>query len=210
MLKRIDSYHIKGLLVTAILLLLSACTANSVTSSDKDQAKVEIAKDVWVTLPTPNQLGYDLTASQLISVTYQDSNNQLPTQLQVSDNTLVLAGFSSWGTRILSLQYADNQIDSHVMTGLGNTLPKPQQVLFNLMITLWPIEVWQQPLSQLGWRLTQTDDPSSQGKQRQLIDDKGQVVADIHYQNQNALKGDITFINPSLGFTIKIKTLQYK
>ena len=220
MLKRINKYKLQGFSRTLsfifhsfILLsftILTGCSSLTSNGPEKAQAKVEIEKGVWVALPAPRDLGYSLSASQLISVSYQNTTNQLPTQLQVSDDKVVLAGFSSWGSRILSLEYANNQIDSHVMAGLGGVLPQPEQVLFNLMITLWPVEVWQPSLSKIGWTLTEKNHDDSQGKRRQLLNDKGEVVADIHYQNNNALKGDITFINPSLGFTIKIKTLQYK
>ena len=220
MIKRINNYVLTRFSRSSNLIILSFMTLSfalltgcaSLTSNDAEttQAEVEIAKGVWVGLPAPRDLGYSLSASQLISVSYQNTTNQLPTQLQASDDKVVLAGFSSWGSRILSLEYANNQIDSHVMAGLGGVLPQPEQVLFNLMITLWPIEVWQPSLSKIGWTLTEENNDSSQGKHRQLRNDKGEVVADIHYQNINPLKGDITFINPLLGLNIKIKTLQYK
>ncbi|MBD1572691.1 DUF3261 domain-containing protein [Vibrio sp. S17_S38] len=196
--------------MTLSFALLTGCASLTSNDAETTQAKVEIAKGVWVALPAPRDLGYSLSASQLISVSYQNTTKQLPTQLQVSDDKVVLAGFSSWGSRILSLEYANNQIDSHVMSGLGGVLPQPEQVLFNLMITLWPVEVWQPSLSKIGWALTEKNNDGSQGKHRQLSNDKGEVVADIHYQNINPLKGDITFINPLLRLNIKIKTLQYK
>ena len=106
MLKRINKYKLQGFSRTLsfifhsfILLSFTILTGfSSLTSNgpEKAQAKVKIEKGVWVALPAPRDLGYSLSASQLISVSYQDSTNQLPTQLQVSDDKLVLAGFSSW------------------------------------------------------------------------------------------------------------------
>ena len=40
----------------------------------------------------------------------KNQSNQLPIQLQITQDKLVLAGFSSWGTRLLSLTYQDNQL----------------------------------------------------------------------------------------------------
>ncbi len=116
--------------------LLSACSLVPKQSTPS----VEIEKGVSVALPAPNDLGYHLTASQLITATWtaegKERQEQLPVQLQVNSNDVTLAGFSSWGTRILSLNYNGEQINTEVLTGLDGTLPEPEQVLFNLMITL--------------------------------------------------------------------------
>ena len=86
-------------------------------------------------MPLPAELEYSFTASQLISATWQDDTQQLPVQVEVTPDKVVLAGFSSWGTRILSLQYQNQAIETQVLSGLGATLPQPEQVLFNLMLT---------------------------------------------------------------------------
>ena len=71
-------------------------------------------------------------------------------QLQVTSNEVVLAGFSSWGTRVLSLSYGGEQIQTEVLNGLQGSLPQPEQVLFNLMITLWPSSAWEGSLNELN------------------------------------------------------------
>ncbi len=169
---------------------------------------IEIAPNVNVTIPTPADLGYRLTASQLISAQWNTSQQeqqqqQLPVQLEVNKDKLALAGFSSWGARILTLSYQNQIIDASVLTGLEATLPQPEQVLFNLMITLWPVESWQPHLSHINWRLVESN------HQRQLFDDKGTLVADIHYQASPYLEGPITFSNHQLGYTITITTLSH-
>ena len=199
-----------------LLVSLTACLTHSNTSSSnssEENNRIQIADDTWVALPQPSDLGYTLTASQLLSVRYIDQtkknqSNQLPIQLQITQDKLVLAGFSSWGTRLLSLTYQDNQLDTYVMAGLGNTLPKPEQVLFNLMITLYPLDVWQPRLQQTGWTLTEQQ--TEKTKQRTLFDNHGKLIAEINYASFDPLKGDITFINHALDFTIVIKTLQYQ
>ena len=192
------SYH--GLIGLLSVLLVSGCTTIQVPQPNQ----VNIAPNTLVTLPTPAQLGYSLTASQLITATWQQTSHQLPVQLQVTPQALALAGFSSWGSRILSLDYTDQHITTYVMPGLGSTLPDPKQVLFNMMITLWPLDAWQQPLQHIGWQLKQTS------HQRQLINNKGVVVAEINYQNIHKLTGTITFTHHRPNYTITIKTLHYQ
>ena len=186
--------------VTLVGVMLSAC---SMVSQQPTGASVSINNDTELALPLPAELGYSLTASQLISATWETDMQQLPVQVEVTADKVVLAGFS-WGTRILSLQYQNQVIDTQVLSGLGATLPQPEQVLFNLMLTLWPTEAWTQPLQTIGWHLVDTDNT------RTVFDDDQQAIIRIEYQakaNEPKLSGDIVFKHLIQGYTITIQTL---
>ncbi|OBT20805.1 hypothetical protein A9266_12245 [Vibrio tasmaniensis] len=192
---------IKIALAVGLGLLLSAC---SMVSQQPTGASVAIDKDTELALPQPAELGYSFTASQLISATWQDDTQQLPVQVEVTPDKVVLAGFSSWGTRILSLQYQNQAIETQVLSGLGATLPQPEQVLFNLMLTLWPIEAWAQPLQGIGWHLVDTDNS------RTVFDENQQAIIQIDYQTDpgtHKTAGDIVFKHLTQGYTITIQTL---
>ncbi|MEZ8346770.1 DUF3261 domain-containing protein [Vibrio splendidus] len=187
--------------VTLVGIMLSAC---SMVSQQPTGASVSINNDTELALPLPAELGYSLTASQLISATWETDTQQLPVQVEVTADKVVLAGFSSWGTRILSLQYQNQVIDTQVLSGLGATLPQPEQVLFNLMLTLWPTEAWTQPLQTIGWHLVDTDNT------RTVFDDDQQAIIRIEYQakaNEPKLSGDIVFKHLIQGYIITIQTL---
>ncbi|MGF1744929.1 DUF3261 domain-containing protein [Vibrio minamisatsumaniensis] len=182
-------------------LVLSAC---SMTSQQPTGASVFINDDIQLALPQPDQLGYSLIASQLISATWQNDTQQLPVQVEITEGKVVLAGFSSWGTRILSLQYQNQQIDTQVLSGLGAALPQPEQVLFNLMLTLWPAEAWAKPLQHIGWHLVDTQTT------RTVFDDNQQAIIRIDYQataGEPKVSGDIIFKHLLQGYTITIQTL---
>ncbi|WP_373937629.1 DUF3261 domain-containing protein [Vibrio kanaloae] len=192
---------LKVTFVTLVGVLLSAC---SMVSQQPTGASVSINNDTELALPLPAELGYSLTASQLISATWETDTQQLPVQVEVTADKVVLAGFSSWGTRILSLQYQNQVIDTQVLSGLGATLPQPEQVLFNLMLTLWPTEAWTQPLQTIGWHLVDTDNT------RTVFDDDQQAIIRIEYQakaNEPKLSGDIVFKHLIQGYIITIQTL---
>ncbi|MEZ8222914.1 DUF3261 domain-containing protein [Vibrio splendidus] len=187
--------------VTLVGVMLSAC---SMVSQQPTGASVSINNDTELALPLPAELGYSLTASQLISATWETDTQQLPVQVEVTADKVVLAGFSSWGTRILSLQYQNQVIDTQVLSGLGATLPQPEQVLFNLMLTLWPTEAWTQPLQNISWHLVDTDNT------RTVFDGDQQAIIRIEYQakaNEPKLSGDIVFKHLIQGYTITIQTL---
>lgn len=192
---------IKIALAVVFGLLLNAC---SMVSQQPTGASVAIDKDTELALPLPAELGYSFTASQLISATWQDDTQQLPVQVEVTPDKVVLAGFSSWGTRILSLQYQNQAIETQVLSGLGATLPQPEQVLFNLMLTLWPIEAWAQPLQSVGWHLVDTDNS------RTVFDENQQAIIQIDYQAEpgtHKTTGNIVFKHLTQGYTITIQTL---
>lgn len=163
--------------------------------------QVEIAPQQFVTLPSPAQLQQSINVSQLISAQWGEKKQQkLLVQLQVDEKQVVLAGFSAWGMKLLSLHYSDQQIQTDVLAGLAESLPKPEQVLFNVMLSIWPVEAWQLPLQKIGWKLQE------KGLQRLLLDEKDQVVVIIDYQKKPYLDGKITFQHQTLHYTVIIET----
>ena len=197
-------YHLRRLIILIISGLLAACSLVPQSGAPT----VIVAENTTVTLPAPNRLGYQLSASQLISAAWvvdgKESQQKLPVQLQISPEEVVLAGFSSWGTRILSLRYNGDAITTEVMSGLQNTLPQPEQVLYNLMLTLWPISAWEAPFNQIGWRIV--EDQNS----RSIFNNSGEKVIDIQYSHADRLKGNIEFHQLKEQFSISIQTLQYQ
>ncbi|MCG9657346.1 DUF3261 domain-containing protein [Vibrio mediterranei] len=196
--------RIGTLIATLFLLVTTGCALQPQDAS----TQVQLNPNTSVELPTPAQLGYQLSASQLISATWQTpkgpESSQLPVQLQVGKDKLVLAGFSSWGTRIMSLSYQNNDIEANVLNGLENTVPEPEQILFNLMMTIWPKSAWEAPLSTIGWRIKDST------QQRQLIDETGATVITIRYSNPDPLRGKIYFEHQQLGYSIVIQTLNFQ
>lgn len=196
---------IKWISTLFLCLWITGCSLQPHTSS----TQVEIGPDIWVDLPQPAELAENVTASQLISATWWDEQGkaqtqQLPVQLQINDQHIVLAGFSSWGTRILSLDYNGKDINTQVLTGLEDTLPKPEQVLFNLMITLWPLNAWEAPLNKVRWTII--DD----NNKRIIKNRNGEPVIEITYSGNTPMTGDIQFTNKTLDYSITIQTLNHQ
>lgn len=179
------------------VLLLCGCSMQSA----KHSVLVEIADNVFVSLPKPIELGSSLSVSQLITAQWDENKEQkLLVQLQVDSKQVVIAGFSAWGARLLSLNYSNDQINTFVLTGFVEKLPQPEQVLFNVMLSVWPISAWEKPLQKIGWRLIEN------GLKRQLLDKKGQLIVDITYQARPYINGVIKFKHHLLDYTITIET----
>lgn len=186
--------------VFILSFILMGCASKPI----KQPNQVEVAQETFITLPQPAEYGSDLSLSQLISVEFQGTKQQLPVQLELTGNDLVLAGFASWGSRLLSLDYDGLTLDTYVMAGLADTLPPPEQVLFNVMITLWPLDAWQSSLESINWQLNED------GNHRILRDESGNIILDVGYDSiTDKLSGDITLSSPHLGYIITIKTFSH-
>ena len=119
--------------ILLLCALMSACSMQK----NKLPVQVEVSDTLFVTLPTPAMLGYSLNVSQLITAQWaQTKQKKLLMQLQVDSKRVILVGFSAWGAPILRLTYTGEQIQTSVMAGLEDKLPKPQQVLLNLMFRI--------------------------------------------------------------------------
>lgn len=189
----------KWCIILTCALVFSGCMSRP----EMRDNRVEISPAVFVAMPTPGELGYALEASQLVTVEVGGEIHQLPVQLQVDSGRLALAGFSSWGSRIMGLTYEDGHISASVISGLGKTLPEPEQVLFNVMITLWPLEAWNEPLASQGWKI------ETAPKERRLINREQETVATISYETEPYLDGTMVFMNHPLNLKVTIKTLNY-
>lgn len=194
---------LRTLLAATLSLAIAACSS----TAQNAKPSVRLSQGQQVYLPSATSLGFGLNASQLIEATWETGKSkrveQLPVQLQVTDTNLVLAGFSSWGTRILSLNYQGDKITTEVLTGLDGVVPAPEQVLFNLMITLWPVSAWEGPLNEVRWRIVENYNS------RAVFDNNDNKIIDIQYSNEDRLTGEIIFHHLIDNYTVKIKTLQF-
>ena len=191
----------------SFLLLLTGCSLQPTMQPSSHSVQVQVSPELFVDLPQPKQLQQNINVSQLITAQWGEENKQqLLVQLQVDEQQVVLAGFSAWGVKLLSLNYfaeqSGNKIETNVMTGLADTLPQPEQVLFNVMLSIWPVQAWQAPLAAIGWTLQEN------GLQRKLMDQSGNVIVTIDYQQKPYLDGKITFKHQYLNYTVIIETKQ--
>lgn len=193
------------LILLSSLLLLSACsmqpTVHSIQVPIQDAIQVEVSEKHFITLPLPAQLQQNVSVNQLISAQWGEEKQQkLLVQLQVDKHQVVFAGFSAWGMKLLSLHYSGEEIKTDLLAGLSESLPKPEQVLFNIMIAIWPVEAWQPSLDAIGWQLQE------QGLQRLLLDENEKVIVRIDYQKTPYLDGKITLHHQVLDYTVVIET----
>ena len=96
----------KIFLVTWIFLALSACQHAPV---EKNPNRVAIAKDITLQLLLPKN---NFTTTQKITAQYSNTQHTLLMQVQASPQTIVMAGLAPSGTRLFSLHFDGNTIDT--------------------------------------------------------------------------------------------------
>lgn len=197
-------FRVSSLLLFLGLFSLMGCVSLSHVDQKNKAIQVEVAPNTFVSLPTPAQLGKTLSLDQLISANWDGHAQVLPVHLEVLDREVLLIGFSSWGMRILTLSYTKDALTQDVLPGLGAVLPDGKEVLFNMMLALWPAKSWDAPLKAIGWKLIE-------GKSsRNLLDNKGTTVISIKYDaplSDEKTPKTIVFDNLQKQYQITINTL---
>ena len=187
-----------------LMLPLMSCTSFVQQNQARDR-QVEVALNTFVSFPPPAQLGKTLSVSQLIRANWGSKRQSFPVHLEVSENQVLLLGFSNWGTRILTLTYTKKTLIEEVLPGLNAVLPQGKEVLFNMMLALWPLKSWNAPLNAIDWTLVEGEN------YRNLLNEKGETVIVITYSNSLKFKNIpsvINFKHVQQDYEITIETFQ--
>ena len=184
-----------------ILLFITSCS-----SPQKGYApKVEVSKNRFISLPKPSSFDKDLSLAQLITIRLNDKSEQvLPIQLEINQSAVNVAGFSTWGTPVFTLIYDGAKINSNIIPNIVEDGIDPKDILFYLMVSIWPLEPLNQSLDKIDWKIKETN------LHRQLINDKNDVIVDVFYEKIPFYEGSIHFTHNQLHFSLTINTSRSK
>ena len=177
-----------------LVLLLTACS--SVPKEKSAQAWLKPA--VKVNLPTPN-LTPAIDEQQLLTVNFKNKQQSLLVLLNADDKHISVAGLSPLGIRLFRLIYNEQGIETE-QNIVAPELPPANQVLLDIMLSHWPLDVWQQRLPK-GWSL------KDQNNIRQLRDPKDEVIVEIHYEVHAKKMRPISLQHFAFGYLIQIQHL---
>ncbi|MCC3703910.1 DUF3261 domain-containing protein [Rouxiella badensis] len=187
---------IKARWLLMIMALMLAGCATHPTPDTLPQAWLK--PGVRVRLPSP-QLNEKLEQQQLLTGTVDGKQQSLLVLLNANGKTLQLAGLSPLGIRLFKVDYDAAGIHTEQTIKISQ-LPPANQVLADIMLSYWPVDRWQ-PLLPTGWRLVDN------GMTRTLIDDAGQPVTQIDYQNQGGKRQPIAITQHVFHYHIAIQNV---
>ncbi len=194
--------HVVLLLLLFDILLLPGCTTFFRSKSIKSP-KVEITKGQWIQLPNPAQLGFNLTATQVLTAQYEtkDKTKSYASQVQVekTPTKLILVAIAGWGGEIFSIDYDGKTIKT-------SSLPMPhasigiQHVLTDFIFTYASDNL-------IKTLLKSTDIKLKLKKQQRIFMLHNTPIIKITYQNKNPWKGTVVLHNLKLHYNITISTI---
>ncbi|MBI6549247.1 DUF3261 domain-containing protein [Xenorhabdus sp. VLS] len=183
------------LFILSMTCLLAACTNFPQSGSPTAWLK----PGVRVSLPEPT-ITPAINEQQLLTATVKGKQQSLIVLLSANEQHLSLAGLSSLGIRLFKLDYDKNGIHTEQSIVLPE-LPPANQVLADIMLSYWPVSAWQTQLP-AGWTL------KDNGELRQLHDQNGKIIAEIHYDTPNGKRRPIRVQQFIFGYDIAIQHLE--
>ncbi|MBP2170893.1 hypothetical protein J2125_004085 [Erwinia toletana] len=175
-------------------LLLSGCASHS----DPTRPEAWLKPGVKVTLPPPG-ITPAFNQQQLLTGSFKGKQQSLLVLLSADQQQLTLAGLSSLGIRLFRVSYDRSGIHSEQSIALPE-MPPASQVLADIMLSHWPLAVWQKQLP-AGWTL------QDHGDARQLRDNDGRLITEIRYLQRGNQRQPISVQQFAFGYQILIQQL---
>ncbi|MCU5775359.1 DUF3261 domain-containing protein [Erwiniaceae bacterium BAC15a-03b] len=175
-------------------LLLSGCASHT----DPTRPEAWLKPGVIVTLPPPG-ITPAFNQQQLLTGSFKGKQQSLLVMLSADQQQLTLAGLSSLGIRLFRVSYDSSGIHSEQSIALPE-MPPASQVLADIMLSHWPLAVWQKQLP-AGWTL------QDHGDARQLRDNHGQLITEIRYLQRGTQRQPVSVQQFAFGYQILIQQL---
>jgi hypothetical protein len=181
----------KALLI-ATGTLIAACT---VTPEVRGTAA---AAQSWPLL-SPATLGSVLSASQRLRAAYADQELSLDCAIDVTAGRITVIGLAPAGPRVFTVIYDGQRVNADTSAGVPAVL-KPERLLNDLQLALWPQAALEQAFDNTRWRLAQPDP-----RTRRLLRD-GKLVAEVHYADADPWNGRLWLVNFDGGYSIAVES----
>jgi hypothetical protein len=180
----------------AATLILAGCSHSQKTPDSRPQAWLE--PGTRVTLPAPG-ITPAVTSQQLLTGSFNGKTQSLLVMLNADDKKVTIAGLSSVGIRLFLVTYDGKGLHTEQSIVVPQ-LPPAGQVLADVMLSHWPISVWQAQLPE-GWTLTDKADT------RELRNAGGKLVTEITYLNRKGKREPISIEQHVFKYHITIQYL---
>ncbi|WP_230408570.1 DUF3261 domain-containing protein [Undibacterium flavidum] len=178
--------HFKRLAISVgILVMLSACS----------EAPPPTAKRLNLKL-APATLGASISIQQHLKVERENKTDDLDAALEIDKERLELVGLA-FGQRVLTVHFDGKEIKTWRHFMLPQQV-RAEDVLEDIQLTLWPVEVIAQHLPP-SWRITEI------GRDRVLYENDT-VIAKIHYSDEERWAGTVTLDNLHYKYRLTIQT----
>lgn len=121
------------------LLLVGLLTACSLPSHSG--GAVALAPQVSLRLPSSAQLGEVVEAVQLVTASHGGDSFTFEGRLSVTSAGLILVTTDGMGRRAMTIRWSNGSLEVDKASWLPASLPPPANMLADIMLMYWPVEV---------------------------------------------------------------------
>lgn len=178
-------------------LWLAGCS-HSTQNTDGTRPQAWLQPGTKVTLPAPG-ITPSINSQQLLTGSFNGKTQSLLVMLNADAHKITLAGLSSVGIRLFLATYDEKGIHTE-QSIIVPQLPPASQVLADVMLSHWPIAVWQPQLPK-GWTL------QDHGDRRELRNASGKLVTEIVYLQRKGRREPISIEQHVFNYHITIQYL---
>lgn len=202
-----------GAIFVLFCVMLSACAGSAARSTrlagdEADRAgigglaTVEIAKEVVLALPGPEELGDSLAATQLLTATYDEETYHMQMRLEWRPGSIALVGMNVFGTVMFTIEYDGRRVESRGSRMMTQRL-LPEYVLADVLVTFWSIERLRSHLRGTGLELSEEEG-------RRVIARSGEPVIIVDYDSENAWEGPVRFDHVERDYVLDVVTVEFR
>lgn len=150
----------------------------------------------------PQSAERSLSLSQLVVGKFQDQEQTLRVEIDLTPQRLVMVALTSMGVPVFTLEQHASSLD---VQALGqDAMPfDPRHILSDFQIAFWPAAVLTARFETLGLSLRETPDK----KARTIFGQQGQTLVEIAYDDPTSNTGDIAIVHFDRPYRLRIKTL---
>jgi len=160
------------IILTVFVLMLSGCNSNTKYGVDHSNTnQVAIAEGVTLQLTAPEGSMINQSMNQLLTISYQGNENQLLTQLELTEKGLNLVAVSPQGLPLFELVFVEGQALQQKKYVEFDMLPLPY-IISDIQLVYWPLAALNAALA--DGVITENEN----GKER-IIKSDGNVIISI-------------------------------
>lgn len=196
--------QIKKFLALTLVMLLAGCA--TVHDNNALSPTIVIAPGQIITLPAPAAMGFNVTATQILTAQYtvNQQTKSYSTQLQVekTPTKLTMVALTGWGGQAFAIDYDGVAIHSSSLP-MANTEQGIQHTLADFLMIYAPTQVLNNLFKPTAITLVAT--PT-----QRLFKLNNKVIVQVDYQNTIPWKGTIILQNFMYHYQLQINTASYQ
>lgn len=162
--------------------------------------RVEIAKNVYLSLPKAEEITRSFDATQLLVADYEEQSYSFQAQLEVRPGNITIAAITMWGGTLFSITYDGSTLRAQGMINEHGV--NAEYMLADILLMTWEPE-W------VNARLQGAVLDISRSSDSRTVCRDGEPVIEISYDMPDGRTGRTHFKHLERGYVLDIRTAEF-